>query len=94
MIGYFGFKFLWPSGLIIYWLSFNIFTMAQQIYLIRKYHRNPTAVGPHPEAALTATNGAVVLAAPAKQTAIAANGSSSSGGGGSRAARRRRSSRR
>jgi YidC/Oxa1 family membrane protein insertase len=99
MIGFFGFKYAWPSGLIIYWLSFNVFTMAQQIYLIRKYHRNPTAVGPQepppsggslkPSPKPLPANGAV---------AVAANGStanaSSNGGGGSRAARRRRSSRR
>ena len=27
----------WPSALIIYWLMFNLFTMAQQGYLMRKY---------------------------------------------------------
>jgi YidC/Oxa1 family membrane protein insertase len=96
MIGFFGFKYAWPSGLIIYWLSFNVFTMAQQIYLIRKYHRNPTAVGPHespvPGPALkTATaNGAAAIAA----NGSTSKASSNNNGGGSRAARRRRSSRR
>jgi len=99
MIGFFGFKYAWPSGLIIYWLSFNVFTMSQQIYLIRKYHRNPTAVGPHEPGAGTALknpagnastgNGAVAVATGGAGTP-ALNG----GGGGSRAARRRRSSRR
>jgi len=27
----------WPSALIIYWFSFNMFSMAQSIYLLRKY---------------------------------------------------------
>jgi YidC/Oxa1 family membrane protein insertase len=95
MIGFFGFKYAWPSGLIIYWLSFNVFTMAQQIYLIRKYHRNPTAVGPHEPPAPTS---ALKTASANGASTIVANGStskaSSNGGGGSRAARRRRSSRR
>ena len=37
MVAYLGIKFHWPSALIIYWLSFNVFTMAQQFYLMRKY---------------------------------------------------------
>jgi YidC/Oxa1 family membrane protein insertase len=41
MIGYLGFRYHWPSALVLYWLAFNIFTMAQQFYLINKYHRNP-----------------------------------------------------
>jgi YidC/Oxa1 family membrane protein insertase len=96
MIGYFGIRYAWPSALIIYWLSFNVFTMAQQLYLIRKYHTNPAAIGPHPESveavALAAAKGgstdgtASLATGPAK--------SAGSGGGGSRAARRRRSSRR
>ncbi len=96
MIGFFGFKYAWPSGLIIYWLSFNIFTMSQQIYLIRKYHRNPTAVGPHEPAVAgsvlkaAAANGAPAIASTGSTSKAASNGS----GGGSRAARRRRSSRR
>ena len=97
MIGFFGFKYAWPSGLIIYWLSFNVFTMAQQIYLIRKYHRNPTAVGPQEP---VVAGGSALKTGAAKNgngtVAIAATGTAatSANGGGSRAARRRRSSRR
>ena len=93
MVGFFGFKYHWPSALILYWLSFNVLSMAQQFYLIRKYHTNPAAVGPHPEAALadTGTNGsspAVSLGSTTLAKPVTA------GGGGSRAARKRRSSRR
>jgi len=90
MVGYLGFKYAWPSALIIYWLSFNVFTMGQQLYLIRKYHTNPAAVGPHPE---LAPNGAGAVVA--TNAAPSANGGAAAkAGGGSRAARRRRSSRR
>jgi len=50
MIGYLSFKYAWPSALILYWLSFNVFQVAQQLFLIRRYHTNPAAIGPHPEA--------------------------------------------
>ena len=63
MIGYLGFRYHWPSALILYWLSYNLFTMAQQFYLIGKYHRNPADVGPHPEA--KAASGEAKTAIPA-----------------------------
>ena len=94
MIGYFAFKYVFPSALVLYWLFLNIFTMAQQFYLINKYHTNPGSVGPHPEAA------AALKSAPVNGAVASSNGSSaatqdgSSSKSGSRAARRRRSSRR
>lgn len=39
MIGFFAFKYNWPSAMVVYWLAFNIFTMGQQFYLLRKYHQ-------------------------------------------------------
>ena len=38
MIGYFGYRANWPSAMVLYWLSYNIFTMAQQFYMLRRYH--------------------------------------------------------
>ncbi len=35
MIGWFGYQYHWASGLLIYWIAFNLFTMAQQVILIR-----------------------------------------------------------
>ncbi len=37
MIAFFGFKAQWPSALILYWFSLNVFTMAQQVFLYRRY---------------------------------------------------------
>jgi YidC/Oxa1 family membrane protein insertase len=94
MVGFLGVKYAWPSALIIYWLSFNVFTMAQQFYLIRKYHTNPAGIGPHPETNVTpASPTAAVTKNGIPATALPAT-SAPSGTGGSRAARRRRSSRR
>jgi YidC/Oxa1 family membrane protein insertase len=94
MIGYLGIKYAWPSALILYWLSFNVFTMGQQLYLIRKYHRNPAAVGPHPEGEQPAAATAALSTAANGTAPGAVALKSSSNGGGSRSARRRRSSRR
>ena len=38
MLGYIGFRYQWPSAMVLYWLSSNIFQMAQQFYLLRRYH--------------------------------------------------------
>jgi membrane protein insertase Oxa1/YidC/SpoIIIJ len=92
MVAYFGIKLQWPSALIIYWLSFNVFSMAQQFYLMRR-HRPLVPAG--------AGTGAVILA-PKKSPA---NGVLTSGenaappvapvaANGARTGRKRRSSRR
>ncbi|MFZ1125221.1 MAG: YidC/Oxa1 family membrane protein insertase [Candidatus Baltobacteraceae bacterium] len=97
MIGYLGYRYHWPSALILYWLSYNFFTMAQQFYLIEKYHRNPSAVGPHPEAAVEAAGAAkTAIGSGSKNGAPAAKkneGQAGGSGSGSRSARKRRSGR-
>jgi YidC/Oxa1 family membrane protein insertase len=37
MIAYIGLKYSWASALILYWLAINVFTMAQQAFLYRRY---------------------------------------------------------
>jgi YidC/Oxa1 family membrane protein insertase len=37
MIAFFGFKYQWASALLIYWLTLNVLTMAQQFFMYRKY---------------------------------------------------------
>jgi YidC/Oxa1 family membrane protein insertase len=39
MLGFFGWKYQWPSAMVLYWFSYNILTMAQQFYLLRRYHQ-------------------------------------------------------
>jgi YidC/Oxa1 family membrane protein insertase len=39
MIGYFAWRGQWPSAMVLYWFSYNVFTMTQQIYMLRKYHQ-------------------------------------------------------
>ncbi len=38
MLGFVGFQYKWPSAMVLYWLAFNLFAMAQQLYLLRRYH--------------------------------------------------------
>lgn len=44
MIGYFAWNYQWPSAMVLYWLSYNVFTMGQQIYMLRRYHQPLTAL--------------------------------------------------
>ncbi len=34
----FGFQYAWPSALLLYWLTSNILQMAQQLYMLRRFH--------------------------------------------------------
>lgn len=39
MLGFLGWRYHWPSAMVLYWFAYNIFTMAQQFYLLRRYHQ-------------------------------------------------------
>ena len=67
MIAFFGFKYRWASALYIYWLATNVFTVAQQYLMFRRYG----LIGP-----AAAANRAALLAA--AETAPAAPGASGS----------------
>ncbi len=45
MIGWFGLQYKWPSAFLLYWLSFNLFQMGQQLYLVRRFHPERAAAG-------------------------------------------------
>jgi YidC/Oxa1 family membrane protein insertase len=69
MLGFFGFKYQWPSAMVLYWFFVNVFTMAQQLYLLRRYHQPLSVLDsehaitenvvaePEPSAALPSKNG-------------------------------------
>ncbi len=38
MLGFLGVKYGWPSAMVLYWFAYNVFTMGQQFYLLRRYH--------------------------------------------------------
>jgi YidC/Oxa1 family membrane protein insertase len=39
MLGFLSWRYQWPSAMVLYWFAYNIFTMAQQFYLLRRYHQ-------------------------------------------------------
>ncbi len=39
MLGFLGWRYHWPSAMVLYWCSYNLFTMGQQFYLLRRYHQ-------------------------------------------------------
>jgi YidC/Oxa1 family membrane protein insertase len=70
----------WPSALILYWLAINLFTMAQQVFMLRRF--NPAPAG-----------GAPALV-PASKPDVARNGAAEPPAEKPSAARRKRRSRR
>ncbi|HEY2476911.1 MAG TPA: YidC/Oxa1 family membrane protein insertase [Candidatus Cybelea sp.] len=39
MLGFFGWRYHWPSAMVLYWFSYNMLTMGQQFFLLRRYHQ-------------------------------------------------------
>jgi YidC/Oxa1 family membrane protein insertase len=39
MLGFLGWKYQWPSAMVLYWFAYNAFTMGQQFYMLRRYHQ-------------------------------------------------------
>lgn len=44
LFSFFAFRAKWPSAMVLYWFAFNVFTMAQQFYLLRRYHQPLKAI--------------------------------------------------
>jgi membrane protein insertase Oxa1/YidC/SpoIIIJ len=58
MIAYFGWRYHWASALLIYWLTLNVLTMAQQFYMYRRYGLiGPKKVALEPVEAAVVTGG-------------------------------------
>ncbi len=90
MIAYIGLRYHWASALILYWLSINIFTMGQQLFLYRRYG----LVGPRSPAALAAAAAASTVVDPSAKTPKnvtpknGSNGQPANGRGNGRAKKR------
>lgn len=44
MLGFLGWRYSWPSAMVLYWFAYNVFTMGQQFYLLRRYHQPLAAI--------------------------------------------------
>jgi YidC/Oxa1 family membrane protein insertase len=67
MFGFFAIRTHWPSAMVLYWFAYNVFTMGQQLYLLRRYHQPFSAIDS--DHAVTEA-----LAAPATAASPSANG--------------------
>jgi YidC/Oxa1 family membrane protein insertase len=79
MIAFFGWKYHFASALLIYWFSLNVFTMAQQAFMYRKFG---LIGGPKPEPLPAPAAKALVAngkSGAARQTPPAAKNGSTSG---------------
>jgi YidC/Oxa1 family membrane protein insertase len=88
MLGYFGFQWKWPSAMVLYWFSYNAFTMGQQFYLLKKHHQ--------PLSALDNEHAIVDVTETAKpqKTAIASNGSARQIGTTSKSSKKKKGAKR
>ncbi len=70
MFGFFAIRTHWPSAMVLYWFAYNVFTMGQQLYLLRRYHQPLSAIDS--DHAVTEA-----VAAPANAASPSANGAAS-----------------
>jgi len=69
MIAYIGLRYHWASALILYWLSINIFTMGQQLFLYRRYGLiGPNSIAARAAAATAAGQPVTATAGPKNVT--------------------------
>jgi YidC/Oxa1 family membrane protein insertase len=77
MIAWFGLQYKWPSAFLLYWLSFNVFQMTQQFYLVRRF--SPAVATAAPGKGVAAADASAKKPAPKPVTPVdaapAANGS-------------------
>ncbi|HEY9179347.1 MAG TPA: YidC/Oxa1 family membrane protein insertase [Candidatus Baltobacteraceae bacterium] len=87
MLGYFGFQWKWPSAMILYWFSYNVFTMGQQFFLLSRAHQ--------PLSVLDNEHAITDIPADAKpQKAIAGNGAVKPASGTTKTAKKKKGAKR
>jgi membrane protein insertase Oxa1/YidC/SpoIIIJ len=86
MLGYFGFQWKWPSAMVLYWFSYNAFTMAQQFYLLKRYHQ--------PLSVLDNEHAITDIPGDGKAKAIASNGATKPVAGTSKPAKKKKGAKR
>ncbi len=89
MIAFFGFKYRWASALYIYWLALNVFTVAQQYIMFRRYG----LIGGKKDVAVPAVATAALAAEGPKQLNGAVTGSAAASNGKRRYRSKKRSRR-
>jgi YidC/Oxa1 family membrane protein insertase len=91
MIAWFGLQYKWPSAFLLYWLSFNVFQMSQQFYLVRRYGPQKATAGAGQAGA--ATPAASTKAAPKPVAPIEKRAEASPAANGAAAAKKKKKAR-
>lgn len=86
MLGYFSLQWKWPSAMVLYWLSYNLFTMGQQFYLLKRYHQ--------PLSVLDNEHAITDVSEPEAPQKIAANGAATKQLGTTKAAKKKKGAKR
>lgn len=88
MLGFLGWRYQWPSAMVLYWFAYNVFTMAQQFYLLRRYHQPLALIDSEHVITDDSAGGANAKALPATAQP-GNNGAPKSGSSGSRRKRKK-----
>jgi YidC/Oxa1 family membrane protein insertase len=88
MLGFFGWKYQWPSAMVLYWFAYNMFLMGQQFYLLRRYHQPLAMIDSEHVITSDAGNGNGAKALPVNAQP-ASNGAPKSGNSSSRRKRKK-----
>lgn len=88
MLGFLGWKYQWPSAMVLYWFAYNMFLMGQQFYLLRRYHQPLAMIDSEHVITSDAGNGNGAKALPVDAQA-ASNGAPKSGNSSSRRKRKK-----
>jgi YidC/Oxa1 family membrane protein insertase len=88
MLGFFGWKYQWPSAMVLYWFAYNMFLMGQQFYLLRRYHQPLAMIDSEHVITSDAGNGNGAKALPVSAQP-ASNGAPKSGNSSSRRRRKK-----
>lgn len=74
MLGFFGWRYQWPSAMVLYWFSYNVFTMAQQFYMLRRYNQPLALIDSEHVITESAANASAPAKALASKAAPSGNG--------------------
>ena len=87
MLGFLGWKYQWPSAMVLYWFAYNAFTMGQQLYMLRLFHEPLSFIDSEHVITEDVPDGAKALPAAASASS---NGAPKSGARGSSRSKKNR----
>jgi YidC/Oxa1 family membrane protein insertase len=74
LLGFMGWKYHWPSAMVLYWFAYNAFTMGQQFYMLRRYHQPLALIDSEHVITADGDDGAAAAKAGGGKAALSGNG--------------------